>query len=223
MVHQIIKSKYRIFIESLILSLLILVLGILIGYFIESYRANNVIADYKNFEVESLDLKLQNYYFQIMENFACDEAMKQNILFADQIYDRGLALEKYEEQGDLMKSSFLTEKKRYVLLKMELWLNTVLLKNKCANVSHTVVYFYTQTPDMAKKAEQNAVSKTLGEIKEKQGNNIILIPIAGDLGLSSVDMQREIYNITYLPSILIDEKIKIEGFKSIGNIEGYLK
>ncbi len=224
MVYQIIqsKNKYRIFIETLILTLLILIIGISLGFYIEYSRAKTVIDDYKNFEIDALDLKLQNYYYQIMDSADCKIAIEENLKFADRIYDTGLKIEKYEEANELTED-ILLEKKKYVLLKTELWLNSVLLKKKCNNPFHTIVYFYSKDKDIPKEAEQTAISNILKELKEEKGNEIILLPIAGDLGLPAIEMQMRIYNITYLPSTLIDEKIIIESFYTSDKILTYLK
>jgi len=222
MVHQIIKSKYSLFAETMILTLLILIIGFALGMLVEYARTKSISDDYNEFEVTALDLKLQNYYYQIMDEASCDKALEQNLIFADQIYDTGLLLEKYEDANELSES-ILIEKKKYVLLKTELWLNSVLLREKCKGKFHTVVYFYTQYEDLIKRAEQKSISDILGKLKKEKGNNIILIPIAGDLGLDIVNFQKNIYNITYLPSILLDEKTLLEGFHSVEELEKYLK
>jgi len=221
MVHEIVKSKYRIFIETLFFTLLILLIGFLMGVLIEYSRTNRIISDYKDFEVRVIDLRLQNYYYQIMDESTCKEAINQNLIFADDIYDEGLLIQKYEDANEL-SDDILLEKKKYVLLKTELWLNSILLKKKCPKSFHTVVYVYSQTEDLIKKTEQDSISNTLKKIKEERGNDIILIPIAGDLGLDIVETQLRVYNITYLPTILIDEKITLNGFQKEEDIKKYL-
>ena len=222
MVYKIITTRARVFIESLVLSVVILIIGFSIGYYLESYRTQGVVADYKEHEVSALDLKLQNYYYQIMDESACSAAINQNFVFADQIYSEGLKLEKYEEANQI-RDDLLVEKKRYVLLKDELWLNTILLKNKCKANFDTLVYFYSQDPGSSGiVAQQKIISNILKSIKESRKNSLILIPIAGDLDLGTVNLQRRIYNITYLPSILINEKNLLEGYQSEDKILSYL-
>ncbi len=222
MVHEIIRSKLSIFLEALILTLLILIIGFILGYSLENHRTTKILEDYKEFEVSALDLKLQNYYYQIMNSASCEEAIKQNLVFADKIYNNGLILQKYEDAGQLSQNAILTEKKKHVLLETELWLNSILLKEKCANSFHTVVYLYSQNPDSIEDSTQAAISNILEEVKKDFGNKIILIPIAGDIGLDSVDLQRGVYNISSLPSVIIDEKILFEGFTDKSKIEFYL-
>jgi hypothetical protein len=220
-VYSLIKTRNKVFLETLVITLLILLIGFSIGFFIESYRTSKVIEDYKIFEVSALDLKLQNYYYDVMDNASCNIAVQSNLNFADQIYSKGLILDQYEKANDI-SDTILPEKKQYVLLDAGLWMNSISLKRKCNNPFHTIVYVYSQTKDTSKQAEQTALSSTLKIIKQEKGNNLILIPIAGDLGLDSVDMQLKLYNVTYLPSVIIDEKVVLSGFHNIGQIESYL-
>jgi len=216
------KSKNIIFLEILVITLAILVIGFSIGFYVESFRTNSIINNYKKFEIEALDLRLQNYYYQIMDYTSCDNAIKQNLIFADNLYNKGLLIDKYE-QANQITDDILLEKKRYVLLKTELWLNSILLKNKCGKPFHTLVYLYSQTQDKMKEAEQETISNVLKQVKDEKGNKVILLPIAGDLGLDIVNMQLRVYNITYLPSIIIDENSTLAGFHSKEEIESYLK
>src|SRR3989344_2030085 len=233
MVYKImLQSKFGIFLESLVITIVILIIGFSLGLYVESIRTNKIVEEYKNFEIEALDLKLQNYYYQIMGESSCNEAIKQNFIFADDLYEKGLQLEKYEEANQIT-NELSREKKRYVLLKTELWLNSVLLKNKCNNPFDTLVYLYEADPGSSLKvAQQKVISNTLKTIKEEKGNRVILLPIAGDLTLRNpddkmklgiVDMQIRIYNITKLPSLIINEKTVLSGFQTAEEIEKYLK
>ncbi len=225
-------GKPKVFIESLIITFFVLTIGFSWGFYFENFRTNKIIDSYKDYEVEALDLKLQNYYYQIMDKTSCEEAIAQNFIFADDLYNRGLELERFEEANQI-SDDLTREKKRYVLLKTELWLNSILLKEKCNEPFDTVVYFYSGDPsNSAKVAEQKIISNVLKTVKENKGNKIILLPIAGDLKLrdkdessklGSVNLQMRVYNITTLPSILINEKILLEEFHTVEEIESYLK
>lgn len=61
----------------------------------------------------------------------------------------------------------------------------------------------------------------MSELKQNQGDKVMLIPMAGDNNLTSVSIMMNKYNITEseLPVILIDEKIKITELKTIEELE----
>lgn len=231
MVHKIIKTRFGVFFEAIILTFFILIIGVALGFGIEAYRTDKIIEQYKNYEIQAFDLKLQNYYYQIMDESSCKQAIEQNFVFADDLYNTGLELEKFEEANQITNDISL-EKKRYVLLKTELWLNSILLKKKCNEPFDTVVYFYSDDPPSnIEVAEQRVLSNVLKTVKEDKGNKIILLPIAGDLKkgldeegiqLGAVDLQRKVYNITQLPSILINEEVVLEGYQTAEEIESHL-
>lgn len=221
MVYEV-NSKKKVFLDSLVLTLLVLIIGFSIGFYFEYFRTNKIIDNYRNNEIEALDLKLQNYYYQIMDRSSCDSAIAQNFVFADDLYDKGLEIEKFEEANQIT-DDILLEKRRYVLLKTELWLNTILLKEKCEDPFDTIVYLYSKDTGSFSVSQQKVISNVLKSVKEKRGNRVILIPLAGDIGLGAVDLQMNIYNVTSLPSIIINEKIVLEGFHTEEEIESYLK
>lgn len=222
MVHKIINNRFRVFVESFLVAGIIFLLGFSVGFFVENYRTASVIEDYKSNEIEALDLKLQNYYYQIMNDASCDVAIEQNFIFADKIYEKGLDLEKYEE-ANMLSDAIKVEKKRYVLLKTELWLNSILLKEKCGAKFDTLVYLYSSDPsNTLLVSEQKMFSNVLKEIKEDYGNRVILLPIAGDLDLNIVNLQLRLYNVSAFPTLIINEDVLLEGFQTYEQIEGYL-
>jgi hypothetical protein len=201
--------------------MIIFILGLSIGLIIENSRLSKVIDDNRDNEIDALDLKLQNYYYQIMDDTTCDLAFKQNLIFSDKLYNEGLEIEKFEEFNQIT-DRLKAEKKRYVLLKLELWLNMITLREKCGDDFDIIVYFYSNDPSNSEiVAQQKIISNILKDIKEEFGNNVILIPIAGDLDLGIVDLQKKVYNVNSLPSILINEQYLIEGFESKDKIISY--
>ncbi len=222
MVYQIIRTKWSIFLEAFVMTMIIFTAGLLVGYLVESSRNSSIEDSFKQYEVESIDLWLQNYYYQTLDKASCNIALEENLKFADDIYLTGLEIEKFE-QNNQMTDELKLEKERYVLLKTQLWLNSVTLKEKCGASFDTVVYFYSSdssSPILV--AQQNLISNILKGIKSDYGNNIILLPIAADLDLTIVNMQLKTYNITSAPAILVNEKTVLYGFNDASEVEKYL-
>jgi len=221
MVYKV-EGKKKVFLDSFLITIVLLLIGFSIGFYVENYRTSSVIDSYRNYEIDALDLKLQNYYYQIMDGSSCDEAIEQNFIFADDLYSQGLEIEKFE-QAKQISDEIIREKRRHVLFKTELWLNTILLKEKCGKPFDTVVYLYSQNPgNNAAITQQKIISNVLKGVKEKKGNDLVLIPIAGDIGLGIVDLQMKIYDVGELPAILINEELLLTGFHSEEEILSYL-
>lgn len=213
-----------VFWKALILAFVIFSLGVLLGYLLENNKLSQLEEQAKQIEVEWADARLQNSYYQIMSPNSefCSIAIDENLKFADKVYQEGLEIEKYENMKKL-NSELLYEKKRYALLKIEFWMNSKFLKEKCKTNYTNLVYLYKNKPDLIEKPKQDVESVILRDLKEKYGPDLMLIPFPMDLDLAVINMVKQIYNITSSPTILINEKIKIEGVKSIEEIESAIK
>ena len=142
--------------------------------------------------------------------------------FADKVYIDAKMLGRYEKSNKITNEIIL-EHKKYDLLRTLLWLNAINLKEKCGeNKLHTIVYLYDyQTTDLTERNEQLVISNYLEELKNKNKMGFILIPIAKNLNISSLDLLLSDYNITKV-SIIVDEKEVISDIENLEKIEGYL-
>ena len=62
----------------------------------------------------------------------------------------------------------------------------------------------------------------LGDLKNEYGNNIILIPIAADTGVESLNLIRGVYNIDKIPVVIVNEKYKFDSLGSLKEIRAVL-
>jgi len=210
------KSAFK---KALIVTIILFLVGVSLGVFIESWRSQSVRDQYEDLEFELLDSKLRTSFYQIMEEDFCDIAIEDNLKFSDRIYEEGRKIEVYEKFNRL-GDRLVDEKKKYTLLKTEFWLNSILLREKCGADYSTLVYFYKDKPDTDEEEQKQKVqSNILKELKEKYGAEIMLIPLAIDLDVSVVDSFVELHDIEGVPSLLINEGIKLEGLHDLDDIE----
>lgn len=210
------KNKH-IFWEALIIAIFLFASGILLGYLLEMNRTDKIISLYQESELDLSDISVQNNMLSF-NNLNCDEAAKQTIAFADRVYGEARLLDEYESSSKLSEG-IVFQHKRYDLLRTILWTNAIQLKAKCGAKFDTLVYFYQYLPnDINVKSMQMVFSDKLAEIKNQFGNEIILIPIAGNLGVNSIDYLMRVYNINSMPTILINEKTKIDSLDSLKEI-----
>lgn len=215
-------NQKHVFWEALLLAIFIFASGILLGYFLELNRTSKIITSYQEAELGLLDVRVQENLISI-GNFNCEQSIKETIDFADRIYKEAQVLEKYEESARL-STGILFQHKKYDLLRATLWSNALKIKEKCPNSFHTVVYMYQlDSKDVEVLSKQKAFSNYLFELKNEYSDNLLLIPMAGNLDLNSIEFLKNIYGLDVLPVILIDEKIKIETLEDLGNIRNFLK
>lgn len=204
--------------RAAVLTIVLFLIGVSLGVFIESLRSNSIREQYEDLEFQILDSKLRTSFYQIMEEDFCEVAVVDNLEFSDMIYEDGKRIEFYEK-FDQFGDKLIEEKKKYSLLKTEFWLNSIILKDRCGSDYDIIVYFYKDDDSGGEEQKQKVQSRILGDIKEKYGAEVMLIPLPVDLGLSVIDAFVEIHDIDEVPAILINEEIKLEGLHSFEEIE----
>jgi len=215
------RNQKYIFLFALIATLIVFNIGIFMGYMLESSRIEKINQMYQNTEMKILDQITQMNSFESFD-FDCDKMFDENVRFGNQIFEEASLIKRYEE-ANIFSEEIVAQHKRFDLLRSLFWINSVKIKEVCDLDYHNVVYFYKYNePNFEEKSKQNVISNLLYELKEKFGNSILLIPIAGDNDISSVNLLVDKYNITEFPVVLIDEKIVITDISELEDIEKYL-
>ena len=217
-----VENQKNVFWKAAIATLIIFIAGILLGIYIEDSRSKGIINKYEELEIRWQDSKLRGDFYQLLGRDFCDYAIEDNLEFSDAIYERGKEIERIEK-ANRFDEELRKEKQKYALLKTEFWMNAILLRDNCGAKYHNVVYFYKDNPDSDfEKQEQNVQSVILGNLKEKYGRDLMLIPLPIDLDVSVVDIFIKTYGIEKTPAIMIDENVILKGLHSMEDIESFL-
>ena len=214
------ENKKRVFWEALLLTVVVFLLGLLIGISFESGKVDLIKEYYSASEASIMDIFASGNLVDL-NKMSCSDLNEANFVFADRIYTEAKLLEKYEDAGKITQS-MITEHKKYDLLRTLLWINEMKTVEKCGRNYHTVIYLYEyQQDDLAKKATQTVWSKVLSDLKEQEGSNVLLVPIAVDNDLVSLSSLIKDYNITAYPALIIDDKTIVKELSSVDDFETY--
>lgn len=213
-----------IYFKSISLTLLIFLIGIMIGILIESFRIGAIKKSISENEIYWRDITLLSTYIGRMEKEYCDMAFEENLAYNSRIYEFGSQIERQIEASPLTPEA-KQEWRRYVLLQFQFWLNSIELKEKCNFTYSNVVYLARSSEDLTseEKAENRLQSKILLNLKEKCGRGMMLIPLTADVNLETIDLVLRKFNITKFPAVIIDEKYVFQGLTPTEELEKYIK
>jgi len=207
--------KNSIYIEALVLSVFIFLSGIMVGIWLDNYRVSKIREELLSDSVFWDDSLFLTKFTQLYESSSCDEALKMNLLYNQKIYERGKEIEdaiKLNQFAPEMKE----ELKRYTLMQVQFWFNSIELKKRCNFTYHTVVHLQQFYPASEQARIDNmAQSNVMLQLKNICGNKIMLIPITTDLNLTTTEAILAKYNITRLPAVIIDEEKVFQGPTSL--------
>lgn len=210
----------NIFLKAAIITIAVFLIGIFLGISFDNMRVEEVKG--RITEIDNLwnDVRLMQSYIEKFSNQSeyCDFLLEENLKVGDRIYQEGLKVEEYEKSNRF--AEFEQEKKRYALLDLQFWLNSIDLKKLCNGNYSTVVYFYSQ---YEKTPEQGFQDRVLWDLKQECGPKIIYITFPSDMDISTIEIIKNIYNIETIPSILIDETVLLQSPLTLRELEEYVK
>ena len=215
------KNRKHVFWQAFFVTILIFVLGLVFGVYLEQIRADEINGAYYQSESSLLDTIA---LMSLLESgdLSCSEIIDAHVLFADKIYFEAKLLEKFDEASKITDSMKLIHRK-YDLLRTILWMNVIETRETCGEVN-SVVYFYEYgSEDVGMKAKQKVWERILFDLKEKYGENVLLIPVAVDNDISSLDLLMGVYDVETFPSVLINEEYLITDLFSVEELEKYIE
>jgi len=218
------KNTKGVFWQAFILTIIVFVVGIFLGIAYEGSRLDKINDYYVLSEIFLMDSLALSKLTDVIDTrlVGCGVLIDANIEFADKIYEEAYILEKYEESGKLSDALKILHRK-YDLLRTLLWINLMDIPDECKENVSIIVYLYEyETEDLIKKATNSVWSKILFDLKQEMGNKIILIPVAVDTDLTSLNFLISRYDISEYPVVIIDEHI-ISEINFVEELREYLE
>lgn len=186
---------------------------------IETSNSSKISNLYLQSEISLADAMAASRLTEEFE-FDCDAIKQSNINFADRVYEEARLLEEYEDSGKLTDNMVLLHKK-YDLLRTLLWTSNQNSLERCNNYNLIVYLYKYESENVTKKATQNVWSKIILDVKN-QNEDILLLPIAADQNLTSLDLLINDHNITQFPALVINNNHILYGLENVASIEQFL-
>jgi len=211
-------SNKHVFWLAFIAALVLFWTGIFLGVIFETSRAEKIEKLYFQAETDIFDIQLEGELLSIFEQ-SCDIALQENIDYADRIFLEARKLGKYDA-ATRITTDIVRLHKRYDLLRTMLWKNMIQLQKECPSSTNIIVYLYQyDNPSTNKQAIQTTFSKVLSDLKEKHGDDVVLIPIASDTEVKSLNIFKQRYGLDSTPVILINQNQKVTELLTLEELE----
>jgi hypothetical protein len=206
--------------QALVVTIFVFIAGLVLGFYIELSNVSKSDFMIRSSEVDFLDQQIKVSQLSSQLNLSCESAKKNLFNFANEIYADALEFEKEGGQSKLTEEQREVLHKRYDLLRVNLWIESLELRNRCDDNFHVVLYFFDySTKEVEVKSEQTVLSLVLMDLKNNHPDEILLLPIAANLNLGSVNIIKENYNISSSPSVIVDESLVIDSLVTLDELE----
>ena len=214
------ESKKHVFWQAFFLTLLFFFLGLILGIYLEQIRIDNTNIAFYQSESSLYD---SFALVKLSENpsVSCEDLKSASVDFADQIYEEAKSLEKFDKSNKLTNSLKVVHRK-YDLLRTLLWMNIISFKENCGEINTAVYLYEYDNKNLEIKSKQIVWSRILEDLKNEMGDNLILIPIAVDQNLVSLDYLIKTYGLTEFPAVILNEKNIFYEHETVKELEKYL-
>ena len=209
-------SKHA-FWQALIFTLIVFSLGLIFGFFLEVVQSDNIFSRLVDSEINILDEQLRQRILTDA-NVSCALAKESLFSFADEIYDEAIELEEADGTGRLGDLTILH--KRYDLLRTLLWIDAENMKKRCDSDFHIITYLYLyNNEDIDVSSQQNYFSNLLLDFKIEYPKEVVLIPIAVDTNVESLEVLVKSRDIDNFPVIVVDGSEVVSSLLSLDELE----
>jgi len=214
------ESKKHVFWQAFFLTMLFFFLGLILGIYLEQTRVDNTNIAFYQSESSLYD---SFALVKLSENpsVSCEDLKSASVDFADQIYEEAKNLEKFDKSNKLTNSLKVVHRK-YDLLRTLLWMNIISFKENCGEINTAVYLYEYDNENIEIKSKQIVWSRILEDLKNERGDDLILIPIAVDQNLVSLDYLIKTYGIKDFPAVILNEKNIFYEHKTVKELEKYL-
>ncbi len=193
-----------VFVKTFIMTLGVFVIGFFLGSSLERSLTADLSAKIGAIENSIQDIELEALYLLTSSNSSCvflDDVVRRTNNNLDEISTQ---LSSYDEKNIVFTNVDLVNiKSRYTSLLIKDWLLQNSIREKCGTNSISVLYFYKREGCPECIVQGNILTVLKGHFREK----VMIFPLDHDLGVSSVGLLENNYNITKFPSVVVNEKV----------------
>ena len=214
------KSKKHVFWEAAVITVVIFLAGLLFGMLVETSNSSKVSQLYIKSEISLTDAMATATLTEGFD-FDCETIKKSNIDFANRVYEEAIILEEYEDAG-LLTENLMFLHKKYDLLRTLIWTSNQNSFDRCDNYDLLIYLYEVETEDTVKQATQNVWSKILYDVKINHKDDILLLPIAADQNLTSLDLLISQYDVKEFPALIINNDNVLYEIDSVSGVESLL-
>lgn len=202
-----VKPSYRLYITAGIITALVFLLGLSLGLLIDELRqaqAQDIInkqeAEFNSLYIQSLFLTSQTIKTTNQSCNVLKRALSTAVADLGEALDRFLAFKK-EGRLNIDQGRYL--ERRYLLSNVRYWIISRDYKQLCPDADVVNVLYFFSEKQCDQCPNQGVI---LTYFKKRFGDRLLIFPINIDLDEPVVGLLTAAFNITTLPSIVVEDK-----------------
>lgn len=198
-----VKIDKWVFLKTGIITALIFIAGLFIGYYLDTSRSNFLENEILSLSVESESFTTSQLYLENNPNY-CNITESRIHQIAKTVDNLGQDLASLEGKISFVNTTYID--RRYFIYEIRFWLLAEEYKVRCGKNLTTILFFYGDD-------NQNSYDEGLviTAMKDEFGNKILVFSFKENFDEPAVELIKQDYGISTTPTLIINKK-KYEGF-----------
>jgi hypothetical protein len=189
-------------------TVLVLALGILLGYQMDDLRQDHLSEELRQSNLETETFSVLDNYVQRSDRDHCQLMEVQIPSIGERNGELGSELERFEAQNIGSDEEYRYIRDRYYNNQLRLYMALNSYKDRCNGTNQTTVLYFFD--DSTESQRQGAV---LNEVVKQKNVQVFSFNAEVDDSLI-VDVLTEDFNVTEYPTVIVNDDQKFEGFIS---------
>ena len=189
-------------------TVLVLLLGILLGYQMDDLRQDHLSEELRQSNLETETFSVLDNYVQRSDRDHCQLMDVQIPSIGERNGELGSELERFEAQNIGSDEEYRYIRDRYYNNQLRLYMALNSYKDRCNGTNQTIILYFFD--DSTESQRQGAV---LNEVVKQKNVQVFSFNAEVDDSLV-VDVLTEDFNVTDYPTVIVNDDQKFEGFIS---------
>ena len=216
------KMAVKIFRKDILVSTLIIViaiflLGLYLGFKLDTFRIDEATELLKKSELDSDSFVAESAFLEQFIGENCELGKNRVKVLSDELGEIGRTLTRYDQRKLFEKDSYKQLKRKYFILEIKSYSLLKELREKCGKENEIILFFYDVTDNEESLKQGFALDKLVNK-----NPKLIVFSIDREFEEPMLKTIKEFYNITKGPSIIINFEKKFERYVSEGELKEFL-
>jgi hypothetical protein len=200
----------NIFVTSLIITLVVFVAGLFLGWQLDNLRTTQVLDDLRLNELDSESYVVEQAFWDTFGGESCEYGQERINSLSQQLVELGQYLNRYEQKSLFEEAEFEYLARRYFILEIKAYTELYSLQKRCDLETDFILFFYGQNDE-----DSENQGYVLDKLVDKSDGALDVFSINYDFETDyAIETVKIYYNVTTTPTLIINGEKKVEEFVS---------
>lgn len=198
------KIAYDLYLLAFVITIIIFSMGILLGMYMNEIKLKSLSKDMDALDEERKIQETNLLLLTLFKDDSCILLRNYMVEILPKLEKLAMRTDYYERSADRKRfgeEEYIKIKKKYMILLVNYWLIAKKLEDTCGDNTPKLIYFYSN-----KKCDDCKAQGIILDSIKKEHKEIMIFSIDTDINLSTLRLIMGIYNVTEVPSLVINDK-----------------